>query len=91
MTLPRAGNLGGGGFMLIYLKDQNEILAIDYRGQSPSELKADQIFGLELPRNIRMQIETLFGMDIEPQLFQVQSQGYCLLMLSSESYHSRRS
>ena len=32
VTLPRAGNLGGGGFMLIYLKDQNEILAIDYRG-----------------------------------------------------------
>ena len=33
VTLPRAGNLGGGGFMLIYLKEQNEILAIDYRGQ----------------------------------------------------------
>ena len=53
VTLPRAGNLGGGGFMLIYLKDQNEILAIDYRGQSPSELKADQIFGLELPKEYK--------------------------------------
>ncbi len=51
VTLPRAGNLGGGGFMLIYLKEQNEILAIDYRGQSPSRLKANQIFGIELPRD----------------------------------------
>ena len=53
VTLPRAGNLGGGGFMLIYIKDQNEILAIDYRGQSPSELKANQIFGLELPKEYK--------------------------------------
>ena len=49
VTLPRAGNLGGGGFMLIYLKDQNEILAIDYRGESPSRLQTNQIFGVELP------------------------------------------
>ena len=48
VTLPRAGNLGGGGFMLIYLKEQNEILAIDYRGQSPSGLEGTQIFGVEL-------------------------------------------
>ena len=51
VTLPRAGNLGGGGFMLIYLKEQNEILAIDYRGQSPSRLQTNQIFGVELPRD----------------------------------------
>ena len=51
VTLPRAGNLGGGGFMLIYLKEQNEILTIDYRGQSPSKLQANQIFGIELPRD----------------------------------------
>ena len=24
-TLPRAGNLGGGGFMLIYLKEKDEV------------------------------------------------------------------
>ncbi|HAH67636.1 MAG: gamma-glutamyltransferase [Gammaproteobacteria bacterium] len=49
VTLPRAGNLGGGGFMLVYLKDQNEIIAIDYRGQAPSKLKTNEIFGIELP------------------------------------------
>ena len=30
ITLPRAGNLGGGGFMMIYLKERDEIFAIDY-------------------------------------------------------------
>ncbi len=49
VTLPRAGNLGGGGFMLVYLKDKNEIIAIDYRGQAPSKLKTNEIFGIELP------------------------------------------
>jgi len=31
VTLPRAGNLGGGGFMLIHLADGNRTTAIDYR------------------------------------------------------------
>ena len=32
---PSAGNLGGGGFMLIHLADKNETLAIDYRERAP--------------------------------------------------------
>lgn len=35
VTLPRAGNLGGGGFMMIHLAEKNETLAIDYREKSP--------------------------------------------------------
>ena len=35
VTLPRAGNLGGGGFMLIYLAAQKKVLAIDYREKAP--------------------------------------------------------
>ena len=31
VTLPRAGNLGGGGFMLVHLAAENRTLAIDYR------------------------------------------------------------
>jgi gamma-glutamyltranspeptidase/glutathione hydrolase len=34
-TYPRAGNIGGGGFMLIYLADSKEVMAIDYREKAP--------------------------------------------------------
>ncbi|MDC0545614.1 gamma-glutamyltransferase [Gammaproteobacteria bacterium] len=36
VVLPRAGNLGGGGFMIVHLKDKNETIAIDYREKAPS-------------------------------------------------------
>ena len=32
---PSAGNLGGGGFMLIHLAETNETLTIDYRERAP--------------------------------------------------------
>ena len=35
VTLPRAGNIGGGGFMLIYSADSQEVSAIDYRSAAP--------------------------------------------------------
>ncbi|SGZ00902.1 Gamma-glutamyltranspeptidase [Moritella viscosa] len=35
VTLPRAGNLGGGGFMLVYLADEQRAIAIDYREVAP--------------------------------------------------------
>jgi gamma-glutamyltranspeptidase/glutathione hydrolase len=36
VTLPRAGNLGGGGFMLIHLAETNKTIAIDYRETAPA-------------------------------------------------------
>ena len=35
VTLPRAGNIGGGGFMLIYSADSQEVSAIDNRAAAP--------------------------------------------------------
>ncbi|MGK7904902.1 MAG: gamma-glutamyltransferase [Hormoscilla sp.] len=35
VTLPRAGNIGGGGFMLIHLAKDNQTVAIDYREKAP--------------------------------------------------------
>ena len=44
-TLPRAGNIGGGGFMLIYLKDKDEVFYIDYRSKSPNNSSIEKLLG----------------------------------------------
>ncbi len=41
VTLPRAGNLGGGGFMLIHRADLNQTIAIDYREAAPAATSKD--------------------------------------------------
>lgn len=56
-TLPRAGNLGGGGFMLVYIKEKNETFFIDYRSASPLNSNLENIF--ELLNNSTTQLETI--------------------------------
>ena len=41
VVLPRAGNIGGGGFMVIHLKDQDKSLTIDYREKAPAAASRD--------------------------------------------------
>src|SRR5258705_13144674 len=41
VTLPKAGNLGGGGFMLMHLAQPNEDVAIDYREAAPPDTPPD--------------------------------------------------
>ena len=41
VTLPRAGNLGGGGFILIYDKDKDKVSSIDYRSAAPQSSKSE--------------------------------------------------
>ena len=41
VTLPRAGNIGGGGFMLIHLAEGNKTVAIDYREMAPAQTTKD--------------------------------------------------
>ncbi len=41
VTLPRAGNIGGGGFMLVHLAKENKTIAIDYREMAPSSAHKD--------------------------------------------------
>lgn len=43
VTLPQAGNLGGGGFMLMYRAEQKTSLALDYRESVPAA-SAPQMF-----------------------------------------------
>jgi gamma-glutamyltranspeptidase/glutathione hydrolase len=57
VTLPRAGNLGGGGFMLVFIKEKDEIFFIDYRSASPLNSNLENIF--ELINTSTTQLETL--------------------------------
>ncbi len=43
VTLPQAGNIGGGGFMLIYLASEKRTVAVDYREMAPAAAHA-QLF-----------------------------------------------
>jgi len=41
VTLPRAGNIGGGGFMLVHDAGSGDNVAIDYREMAPARATAD--------------------------------------------------
>lgn len=41
VVLPRAGNLGGGGFMMIYLAEEDKTIALDYREVAPAAATRD--------------------------------------------------
>jgi len=41
VTLPQAGNLGGGGFMLVHIAETDETVAIDYRETAPAAAYRD--------------------------------------------------
>lgn len=45
VTLPRAGNLGGGGFMLVHLAEEGRTVAIDFREVAPALAHRDMYFG----------------------------------------------
>jgi len=47
VTYPRAGNIGGGGFMVIHLKDRGEDIAIDYREAAPAATTAETFLGAD--------------------------------------------
>jgi|FLOH01.1.fsa_nt_gi gamma-glutamyltranspeptidase / glutathione hydrolase len=41
VTHPQAGNIGGGGFMMIYIKELDKVIAVDYREMAPSRAHRD--------------------------------------------------
>jgi gamma-glutamyltranspeptidase/glutathione hydrolase len=48
VTLPRAGNLGGGGFMTIWINNEQKAYVINYRETTPSKIDIKKI--QELPQ-----------------------------------------
>ena len=57
VTLPRAGNLGGGGFMLVYIKEEGRVYYVDYRSRSPLNSNLENIF--DLINNSNKPLETV--------------------------------
>ncbi len=45
VTHPQAGNLGGGGFMMVSLPGQDEVIAIDFREMAPAKAARDMYLG----------------------------------------------
>jgi gamma-glutamyltranspeptidase/glutathione hydrolase len=45
VTYPRAGNIGGGGFMLVHLANGSQDVAIDYRESAPAATTRDMFLG----------------------------------------------
>ena len=44
VTLPRAGNIGGGGFMLVHIAELDKTIAIDFRETAPAKANRDMFF-----------------------------------------------
>jgi gamma-glutamyltranspeptidase/glutathione hydrolase len=47
VTYPRAGNIGGGGFMVIHSSERGEDVAIDYRETAPAAATRDMFLGAD--------------------------------------------
>ncbi len=47
LTLPRAGNIGGGGYMLVYNAKDKSTTAIEYYGQAPLGVTPDFLLGAD--------------------------------------------
>ena len=47
VTLPRAGNIGGGGFMMVHMAESGETVAIDYREMAPAGATRDMYLDAE--------------------------------------------
>ena len=44
VTLPRAGNVGGGGFILLHLAEEDRTVVVDFRETAPAAAHADMFF-----------------------------------------------
>ncbi len=45
VTLPRAGNIGGGGYMVVHMAKTNQTITIEYYGEAPKATTPDLLLG----------------------------------------------
>jgi gamma-glutamyltranspeptidase/glutathione hydrolase len=64
VTYPRAGNIGGGGFMVIHLAERNEDIAIDYREMAPAATTRDIFLGNDGKPDITKSRDSALGIGV---------------------------
>ncbi|MEH2481336.1 gamma-glutamyltranspeptidase/glutathione hydrolase [Nitrobacteraceae bacterium AZCC 2146] len=64
VTYPRAGNIGGGGFMVIHSADRHEDITIDYRETAPAATTRDVFLGADGKPDIAKSRDSALGIGI---------------------------
>lgn len=64
VSYPRAGNIGGGGFMVIHLADRNEDVAIDYRETAPGATTRNIFVGPDGKPDIAKSRDSALGIGV---------------------------
>ena len=64
VTYPRAGNIGGGGFMVIHSADRHEDIAIDYRETAPGATTPDIFLGPDGKPDIAKSRDSALGIGV---------------------------
>ena len=64
VTYPRAGNIGGGGFMIIHSAERHEDVAIDYRETAPAAATRDMFLGADGKPDIAKSRDSALGIGV---------------------------
>ncbi len=64
VTYPRAGNIGGGGFMIIHSVDAKEDVAIDYRETAPAATTRDIFLGADGKPDVAKSRDSALGIGV---------------------------
>src|SRR4051812_23453273 len=64
VTYPRAGNIGGGGFMLIHSTERGEDVAIDYRETAPAATTKEIFLGADGKPDIAKSRDSALGIGV---------------------------
>src|SRR6267378_302279 len=64
VTYPRAGNVGGGGFMIVHSKDRHEDVAIDYRETAAAAMTRDIFLGADGKPDIAKSRDSALGIGV---------------------------
>ncbi len=64
VTYPRAGNIGGGGFMVIHSAERGQDIAIDYRETGPAAMTRDIFLGPDGKPDPAKSRDSAFGIGV---------------------------